>query len=336
MRTRTSTFLAACLAITLGSLALNPAPVRAAPPELTLPVNCTIGETCWLVNFVDRDPGPKYTDFRCGSFSYNGHKGTDIAIADDAAMRRGVAVLAAAPGRVLGLRDGMPYNTAPGGKITDGRECGNGLVLDHGDGWTTQYCHMQAGSLKVVKGQVVDRGAVLGSIGRSGQTQFPHVHMSVKHNRTVIDPFTGDSSIGLCKTNAETSGLWSPALRTALHYPGPQPYHLGFTDAKIDIDAIRAGKLNETRFRVTAPQLIFWAEIFTLKAGDTMTLALRAPDGRIIGKNSYTMPSPKARLTIAATGKKSGATWAPGIYEGQIDVTRDGVTVSRSAKASIE
>ncbi len=311
-------------------------PVFAAAPELSFPLKCTLGESCWLVNFVDRDPGPGYTDFQCGAFSYKTHKGTDIAKADDAQMRRGVAVLAAAPGIVLGTRDGMPYNTAPGGRITDGRECGNGLVIDHGDGWNTQYCHMQAGSLTVVKGQGVERGTVLGRIGRSGQTEFPHLHISVKHNGTVIDPFTGDSNIGLCNANAESRGLWAEQIRSALHYPGPQPYHLGFTDAAIDIEAVRAGKLNATRFAATSPALVFWTEIFTLKPGDRVSVSLQAPDGSTIGRNTYTVPSPKARLAMAATGKKSGPTWPTGIYVGRIDITRDGETISKSLQATVE
>jgi murein DD-endopeptidase MepM/ murein hydrolase activator NlpD len=337
MRNLTVKTLATSLILMICGLFSVPAQLLAAPPELSFPLKCTLGESCWLVNFVDRDPGPGYTDFECGAFSYNTHKGTDIAIADDAQMRRGVAVLAAAPGLVLGTRDGMPYNTAPGGKNTDGRECGNGLVIDHGDGWTTQYCHMQSGSLTVVKGSTVERGTVLGRIGRSGQTEFPHLHISVKHDGTVIDPFTGDSNVGLCKADADTSGsLWAEPIRSTLRYPGPQPYHLGFTDTRVDIEAVRAGKLNETRFAATSPALIFWSEIFTLKAGDRITVSLRAPDGSTIGTNAYTVPSPKARLAMAATGKKSGPTWPVGTYVGQIDITRGGITVSKSLKATVE
>jgi len=80
----------------------------AGPPELSLPAACDPGRTCWLVNFVDHDPGPGAQDYRCGRLSYDTHKGTDIAIANDAVMNSGVNVLAAAPGRVLRVRDGEP------------------------------------------------------------------------------------------------------------------------------------------------------------------------------------------------------------------------------------
>ena len=38
---------------------------------------------------------------------------------------------------------------ALGPTATAGRNCGNGVTLDHGDGWQTQYCHMRRGSVAV-------------------------------------------------------------------------------------------------------------------------------------------------------------------------------------------
>ncbi|MCA6241401.1 MAG: M23 family peptidase, partial [Phenylobacterium sp.] len=80
----------------------------AAPgtPRLALPLACTPGKDCFLQNHVDRDPGPGVRDFRCGAQTYEGHTGTDIRLTDHAARLRGVDVLAAAPGRVVRLRDG--------------------------------------------------------------------------------------------------------------------------------------------------------------------------------------------------------------------------------------
>ena len=48
-------------------------------------------------------------------------------------------------------------------------------------------------SIVVKKGQRVAMGAILGQVGLSGKTQFPHVHLSVRHNGTVVDPFDPDS-----------------------------------------------------------------------------------------------------------------------------------------------
>lgn len=321
----------------LGCAALTfAAPVRAEAPVLDVPLDCRLGETCWLVNLVDRDPSSGHTDFRCGGFSYDTHKGTDIAIADDAAMRRGVAVLAAAPGRVLRMRDGVPDNAAEGGRIQSGQDCGNGVVIAHDDNWSTQYCHMKAGSISVSTGQTVARGAYLGDIGRSGRTEFPHLHITVRHGNAVIDPFTGDTQVGLCNRQAETAGLWSEDARRALVYPGPQPYHLGFAEAVPEIQAVRGGTLAATHFAVTAPVLVFWVEVFTLQAGDKITIALRGPDGSTVGEHVETLAKPLARKFNFVGRKRRGTAWTPGQYEGRVEVSRNGVSVIRTATATVE
>ena len=92
--------LCACL---LGSASL----AAAEPFSLDFPVDCTLGETCYIQQYVDHDPGPGARDFTCQGLSYDGHKGTDIALPTLAAMAQGVRVRAAAPGVVRARRDGV-------------------------------------------------------------------------------------------------------------------------------------------------------------------------------------------------------------------------------------
>src|SRR5260221_26923 len=131
---------------------------RAAEPRFALPIECQLGVDCWPVNLFDHDPGGGWRDFACGAMSYDGHDGTDFWLRDQISMDQGVAVLAATPGRVRGVRDGMAdIAVRRGGRAAiAGRECGNGLVLDHGDGWETQYCHMRKGSVAVRQDQRVE------------------------------------------------------------------------------------------------------------------------------------------------------------------------------------
>ena len=77
-------------------------------PKLAFPVACEIGKTCEVQNFVDHDPGPGAKDYQCGTQTYQDHGGVDIRLRDMAAQAIGVNVLAAAPGRVTRLRDGVP------------------------------------------------------------------------------------------------------------------------------------------------------------------------------------------------------------------------------------
>ena len=82
-------------------------PADGAELRFSLPIECVPGENYWILNYLDHQEGPGVRDFACGPRTYDGHRGTDIALRDRAAMRAGVTVLAAAAGRVIGARDGM-------------------------------------------------------------------------------------------------------------------------------------------------------------------------------------------------------------------------------------
>ena len=113
-----------------------------------------------MQQYVDHDPSPKASDFSCSFLTYDGHKGTDFGLRDPALLDRGVFVVAAAAGRVVARRDGVidKIYTAEDAERVDKIECGNGVVIQHDDGWQTQYCHMKQGSVNVTKGQIVAQG----------------------------------------------------------------------------------------------------------------------------------------------------------------------------------
>ena len=50
------------------------------PFSLSLPVDCEIGKTCFVQNYVDHDPGPGKQDFQCRAMTYDGHEGTDFRV----------------------------------------------------------------------------------------------------------------------------------------------------------------------------------------------------------------------------------------------------------------
>src|SRR5260370_22779380 len=92
------------------TLALAPLGVRAASegPKFALPLACEIGRTCEVQHYVDRDPGPGVLDYRCGRRTNDRHDGIDFRLTDTAAQRAGVDVMAAAGGRAIAVRDGVP------------------------------------------------------------------------------------------------------------------------------------------------------------------------------------------------------------------------------------
>ncbi len=167
-------------------------PATVGAGDFDLPLDCTLGETCWIMNYPDQQPGPGVTDSACGPRSYDGHKGTDFAIRDLQTMRSGVAVRAIAVGTVLRLRNTLPEHGLS--FLPDqikGRECGNGVVVRHADGWESQYCHLRQSSVGVKRGDHVARGVALGEVGMSGKTAFPHVHLSLRRHGQLVDPLNG-------------------------------------------------------------------------------------------------------------------------------------------------
>ena len=54
--------------------------------DLALPVDCTLGETCYIQQYFDHDPSTVWGDFTCGTLAYDGHDGTDFALPTRAAM----------------------------------------------------------------------------------------------------------------------------------------------------------------------------------------------------------------------------------------------------------
>lgn len=228
-----------------------------AAENMLFPVDCRLGETCFIQQYVDRNPGPGIADFTCGPLTYDGHRGTDIRLPDNAAMARGVAVLSATPGTVLGIRDGMADIAQRGPDAPDlkGRECGNGVLIERADGWRFQYCHLQQGSVAVNKGDKVTAGHRLGQVGLSGKTQFPHLHLTVRDRAgRVIDPFDARQQNEACSLKDRRS-LWRDI--SAQDYQPGGPLSAGFTDSVPDYDDVLAGTAATATLTPDAPGLVF-------------------------------------------------------------------------------
>ena len=64
---------------------------------------------------------------------------------------------------------------------------GNVVIISHGGGYTTVYCHLS--KFKVKPGQKVKRGDVIGLIGQTGKSLGPHLHYEVRVNGTPVNPY---------------------------------------------------------------------------------------------------------------------------------------------------
>jgi murein DD-endopeptidase MepM/ murein hydrolase activator NlpD len=94
------------------------------------------------------------------------HNGVDFT------APKGTPIYAVAPGRVI--------------KASHDPRSGNFVIIDHGNGMTTSYSHMDGHKVEV--GDEVTADTQLGGVGMTGHTTGPHLHFVTKQNGQTVDP----------------------------------------------------------------------------------------------------------------------------------------------------
>ncbi|MGZ8363213.1 MAG: M23 family metallopeptidase [Caulobacteraceae bacterium] len=303
------------------------AAATSGPPPLAWPIACEVGRTCFVQNYFDHDPGQGAKDYACGSMSYQGHDGTDIRLPSLAQMRAGVTVLAAAPGVVRGIRDGVEDVSirSPNAPPIKGRECGNGVRIDHEGGWATQYCHMKKGSIRVKPGARVNTGDALGQVGLSGDTEFPHLHFSISQGAAEVDPFAFGAQPGACRAGR---GLWTQGAAARIAYRSPSIILRGFASAPVTAAEVDEGQLRSPAVRATSPALVAYVRAIGLEQGDVLTLRLIAPNGKAAAEQTNPpLDRAKAQYMMFVGQKAPPGGFARGTWRAEYTVRRAGRVV---------
>jgi len=126
------------------------------------------------------------------------HKGDGTRFNDYYAY--GADVLAAANGRVTSIANDQPEDPSAMQRPNESQEAyfarlqkeqaarlaqgltaiaGNYVMIDHGKNEYSLYAHLQPGSVRVLVGDQVKTGDVLGKLGSSGNSTEPHLHFHV-------------------------------------------------------------------------------------------------------------------------------------------------------------
>jgi hypothetical protein len=302
-------------------------------PTLIVPVKCEIGQSCLIQKLVDHDRSPGRQDYRCGLLTTDGHDGVDIRLRTMDDMRKGYPVIAAAAGKVLRVRDGEADISVRSREGSDGKEAGNGVVIDHGDGWESQYSHLRQGSVAVRIGQQVAAGEQLGLVGMSGNAEFPHLHFTVRYDGEAIDPFIGAKINTACNSGASVGGLWSSAASKKLSYVPTTIITAGLA-SNVPPKSV-ADRTTPSSLTGAGAPLILWVDMIGAKAGDMQEFAIIGPNGK--ATHNQESPVKDGGLSwFAYSGKRAPADgWLKGQYIGRYTLRRNGSVVARTETTGI-
>jgi hypothetical protein len=102
------------------------------------------------------------------------------------------------PGKVVKVVDSLPC--LPFGQLPNFNSAltlaGNYIEIEH-DGFYSFYAHCKQGSIKIKEGDYVEAGALIASVGNSGNSTEPHLHFSISKTRHLPVPAVGISGISL-------------------------------------------------------------------------------------------------------------------------------------------
>lgn len=84
---------------------------------------------------------------------------------------------------------GTPVRSTGDGRVIvaekDG-SYGRTVVVDHGGGIRTRYAHLK--KIEISEGRRVERGDLIGRVGKSGNASGTHLHYEVLRNGVPVDP----------------------------------------------------------------------------------------------------------------------------------------------------
>lgn len=227
----------------------------------------------YITNYVDQDATAGIKDWNCGSRTYDGHQGIDIAIGPyfwNMMDEEVVDVVAAAPGWIRRRDDGnfdrrCEKNDFPANRIT----------IEHADGSRSLYLHLKNGSLTTKpEGAWVSEGEYLGKVGSSGSSTAPHLHFEVyDKDGNLTDPYQGNC-------NSKNGDSWWQEQKP---YDEPAVIDM-FTSLKApeDFDCPKASNLfKANHFNPSGGNIYFNIAVRNMTKNQSFQVKVYRPDGTL-------------------------------------------------------
>ncbi|MEI6047452.1 MAG: urea transporter [Bacteroidota bacterium] len=100
----------------------------------------------------------------------------------------GQNIIAPADGTVVIAEDGTDDNKI--GEVNTFKNWGNTVIIKHAEGLYSKLCHLRKGSIPVKAGDNVHYGQVIGKVGNSGRSPYPHLHFQIQST-----PYIGSKTL---------------------------------------------------------------------------------------------------------------------------------------------
>lgn len=169
--------------------------------SLTLPLQCTLGEDCFILYYPDRIVQGGFRDYKCGKLSFENNKSVVFNYISATEELPGIEVIAASEGVVSKVvldkptkgvnsmvNTGIPY-----------------VIISHKNGFKTKYSFLNRHKILVKKGQRVSRADVI-AFTNDINAGFNELYFSVLKRGRAIDPFLGADAAYGCDSRGKS--LW--------------------------------------------------------------------------------------------------------------------------------
>jgi Peptidase family M23 len=151
-----------------------------------------LGQDLYYANSVDLDPAAGTTlDPWCGHRTYDTHSGVDVVVRSFREVKIGVPIFSLTDGTITEVQDGM-YDFRFGPTIST---FDNHLIVNSADGRYFVYGHLRHG-LVWKRGDAVHAGQQLAWGASSGNSSWPHLHLTELVGDAPVDPFAGPCNAG--------------------------------------------------------------------------------------------------------------------------------------------